>query len=76
MATEDEDAEYLKQNPIKGELDLLNLESLINVEDVARHSSKLPADLSKKRAPKSAEISSSLLKQPAFPTSGNRKKSS
>ncbi len=34
--TADEDEEYLKENPIKGELDLLNLESLINVNDVKK----------------------------------------
>ena len=32
------DEEYLRQNPIKGELDLLNLESLIDVRDVSKNS--------------------------------------
>lgn len=32
----DRDEEYLKQHPIMGELDLLNLEALINVNDVGK----------------------------------------
>lgn len=45
-AIDDKDEEYLKQYPVKGELDLLNLESLINMEDVSREKRTKSADVS------------------------------